>query len=366
VKTKKKSSSEKSNDVPEKESKLSSKPLNLKRNNKRRVSKKKTDAADSHLTGSLASSSTYENKAGQKTERLDDSNVPTDGIKNSKDADFTDAKIDSVSEVASDDKSFRVLNDDDLVMNESNSAVNDSGSVEAQTEIEVPENRAKIEDVLMNENVDIVYGQEEKQENVGLDNGSMRQVEMTEQVEKLEPLKNDGNNTIKDEVSGNTELQKNEEIQVENSQKFVVERKVDVGVNENLLEPEREQEQELLAESIQNLDLLSSVPVAASTPQKKEPLHHNTHNNGSEEPLQYNTADDDQFSSINDLLKESNIPPNQNIEQDVGLDVGNKAEENLNVNNEKTMIDEETKIKGETSDLTSNQVGNLLVHTMTS
>ena len=352
VKTKNKSSSEKSNDFPEKESKLSSKPMNLKRNNKKKVSKKKVNAGDSRLNGSLATSSTHKSEAEHKNERLSDLKVEPDEIKNSKDADFIDAKVDGDT---SDSETFKVLN----TSNDS-SAVNRSGSVEAQTELEV----SKVEDVLMTENVVVPCGPKEKQKDLELVEDTMKQVEKKEQIKKLKQLENDRSSTsaVEDEVSENVELQNHEGIKVEseNSQKFVVKRMTDLEANENLLDKNDDQpksEQDWLVESIQNSDLFSSVPVAASTPQKKEPSDVNTDNSGSKEPLQSNTGDDKQLSNINDLLKESEILSNQNVEH--GLGVEDKAEED--VSSKTTMINEETEVKKEISDLTSNQVGRLLV-----
>ena len=334
VKTKNKSSSEKSNDFPEKESKLSSKPMNLKRNNKKKISKKKVNAGDSRLNGSLATSSTHENEAGRKTEGLSDLKVQSEEIKNNKDADFIDAKVDSVSKDTSESGTFKILNND-------NSVVNRSGSVKAQTDLEVP----KVEDVLMTENVDVPFGPEEKQENLELASSTMKQVK-----------NRNSTSTMEDKVSENVELQNKEEMTVENenSQKFVVERMIDLEANENLLDknddkPKREQD--WLTESIQNSDLLSSVPVAASTPQKTEPSDSNTDNSGSKEPLQSNTGDDEQLSNINDLLKKSEIPPNQNVEHGLGVEC--KAKED--VSNEMTMINQETEVKKEIDNLTSNQ-----------
>ena len=351
VKTKNKSSSEKSNDFPEKESKLSSKPMNLKRNNKKKVSKKKVNAGDSRLNGSLATSSTHKSEAEHKNERLSDLKVEPDEIKNSKDADFIDAKVDGDT---ADSETFKILN-----TSNNSSAVNRSGSVEAQTELEV----SKVEDVLMTENVVVPCGPKEKQKDLELVEDTMKQVEKKEQIKKLKQLENDRSSTsaVEDEVSENVELQNHEEIKAEseNSQKFVVKRMTDLEANENLLDKNDDHpksEQDWLVESIQNSDLFSSVPVAASTPQKKEPSDVNTDNSGSKEPLQSNTGDDKQLSNINDLLKESEILSNQNVEH--GLDVEDKAEED--VSSKTTMINEETEVKKEISDLTSNQVGRLL------
>ncbi len=338
---------------------MSSKPLNLKRNNRKKIPKKKVETSNNHPKESLATNSTHENEEGTKTEALNDFKVKSDGI-NNKNAGITNSKVDGISEDVSDGKNFKALNDDSLTI-EPNNAVN----VELQTELEVAVT-VEQKEVLMTENVS--QGQEKEERNLELEVDTMKQDEMVEQVEKVEPLENDKNNKIDDELFQNIDLQNNEEMEVDNqsesSQKFGVDQTSNFGVDENLLDnkdeqPKKQQKQDLVAESIQNLDLFSFPPVAASTPQKKELVRPDADNND-QGSFSYNADDNGQLNNLNDLLSE--FPENQNAEQEVVLDGGNKVDENLKDNNEMTMVNESVQgveLKEEVGGSTSNQVGHI-------
>ncbi|CAB4002842.1 Hypothetical predicted protein [Paramuricea clavata] len=356
VETKNKTTSERANDIPPKESKLSSKPMNLKRSSKKKIPKKKVETSDSHPNENSATKSTPENEAGTETETPSDLKVQSDVIKKHKDGDFTDVDIGSISLDTLDGKNFEASNDDSLM---SDNAVHDSsGNAKVKTESDVTVEHD--EDVLMTENGKVVQGKEEERGDLEVEVETMKQTEMMEQVEKLEPVENDRNNKMEDEDLESIDVKINEEMKVDNqsknSQKFGVDGRSDFrvdkdflengrsdfGVDKNFLEtedeqPERHQEQQLVAESVQNLDLFSS-PVAASTPQRKEPSHYNTPSND-QGLLPYDTDDNGLLSNLNDLLKASEFP--ENVEQDVVLDPGDKADKDSNISNEMTRVNDD-------------------------
>ena len=374
VETKNKTTSERANDIPPKESKLSSKPLNLKRNSKKKILKKKVETSDSHLNESSTTKSTHENEVGTETETPSDLKVQSDGIKKHKDGDFIDVNIENISSDKMDGKNLEGSNDDSLMSDNAVHYSSENAKVKTESNVTVEH----VEDVLMTENVEVVQGKEEERGNLEVEVETMKQTEMMEQVEKLEPVENDRNNKMEDEALENIDVKINEEMKVDNqgksSQKFGVNGRSDFGVDKNFLEngrsdfgvdknfletedeqPERHQEQQLVAESVQNLDLFSS-PVAASTPQRKEPSHYNTHSND-HELLPYDTDDDGQLSNLNDLLKASEFP--ENVEQEVVLDLGDKADKDSNISNEMTKVNDDVEgleSKEEIVDSTSKQV----------
>ena len=361
--TKNESAPDKEKDVPPKESKLSaSKAMNLKRNNKKKSLKKKADASETKIYDSQTTKSTQENKAETK---MDDLKSQSNEIKQSKSADLSDTKTDSISndELASlqpndelDGENLKPSNYDGL-NNKSDNHMKEKENKEGATKL--GNTVEKIKDVSITDNVEVVIEKEDDR------NVEIEEVELTKKPEvmakdeKLEPLDYDRSDVMEDKASDITYLQNNEindNNENEHSQKFEVDKVNNFQVNEELLENKdeesvRQQEQEFVGESIQNLDLLSAAPVAASTPQRKEPFYHKSDKNDQD--------DNDDIGNLNELLMASEPLDNQNVKEEVVSEPLNKADKDVNVPNEvkKVKYVEGLEINEEISDSVSKQVG---------
>ena len=356
---------DKEKDVPPKESKLSaSKAMNLKRNNKKKSLKKKADASESKIYDSQTTKSTQENKAEAKTEKLDDLEGRSNEIKQSKSADLSDTKTGSISndELASLEPNDELGGENlkpsnyDGLNNKSDNRMKEKENREGATKL--GNTVEKIKDVSITDNVEAVTEKEDDR------NVQFEEVELTKKPEvkakdeKLEPLDYDSSDVMEDKPSEITDLQNNEVNDNngnEHSQKFEVDRVNSFQVNEKLLENKdeesvRQQGQEFVAESIQNLDLLSAAPVAASTPQRKEPSYHKSDKNGQE--------NNDDLSNLNELLMAS-----QNVKEEVVSEPLKKADKDVNVPNEvkKVKYVEGLETNEEVSDSVSKQVGKTLL-----
>ena len=355
---------EKANDVPQKEAKLPpSKAMNLKRNNKKKSLKMKAEATERKPNDGKATMSTHENKTATNTEKMNDSKAQSGQIKKNKSSNLSSPKTDSISkaklaclllEDESGGGNLKASNDNGLINKPENLVKEKPESKGRMTKLGDP--LEKIKDVSIADNVEVLPEKE------GGKNAEFEEVELTKQseviaqVENLEPLECARNDEIEDKASEVINLQNKEINENESSAKFCMDGMNDVQVSENFLENKdgeflRQQEQELVAESIQNLDLLSSAPIAASTPQRKDPFHHKTDGKG----------DNDGLSNLNELLKASESADNQNVKQEVVSGPLNDADKDFNDDdNEITKVKED--VKGlerneEISDPVSKEVG---------
>ena len=334
---------EKANDAPQKEAKLPpSKAMNLKRNNKKKSLKKKAEATERKPNDDKATISMQENKTN--TEKMNDSKAQLGQIKKNKTTNLSGPKTDGISkdelaclllEDESDGGNLKASNDDDLINNSENRVEKKTGGNGRTAKLGDP--LKKIKDVSIADNVEVLPEKE------GGKNAEFEEVELAKQseviaqVENLEPLECARDHEIEDKASEVINLPNKEINENESSVKFCMDGMNDVQVSENFLENKdgeflRQQEQELVAESIQNLDLLSSTPIAASTPQRKDPFHHKTDDKG----------DNDGLSNLNELLKASEPADNQNIKQEGVSGPLNDADKDLiDHDNEITKVKED-------------------------
>lgn len=338
---------EKANDIPQKEAKLSpSKAMNLKRNNKKKSLKKKAEATERKPNDGPATISTQENKTATNTEKMNDSKAQSGEIRKNKSTNLSGPKVDSISkdelaclqlEDESDGRNLKASNDDGLI-NKSENHVKEKTEGKGRT-TKLGDPLEKIKDVSIADNVEVLPEKE------GVKNAEFEEVELTKQSEviaqdeNLKPLERARSHEIEDKASEVINLQNKEINENGSSEKFCMDRMNNVQVSENVLENKdgeflRQQEQELVAESIQNLDLLSSAPIAASTPQRKDPFHHKTGGKG----------DNDGLSNLNELLKASEPADNQNGKQeDVSGPLNDAGKDLIDHDNEITKVKEDVK-----------------------
>ena len=262
VEVKKKSTSERSNDFSQKGSKPS-KALSLKQTNKRGSSKKKR-IPDDQDKKNLEAKNKEKSDLDAKTETTNNLHDTLSGSNKPKDVDFNEANSDGILEDLLDGRRSEFSNNDSLLMSKNENTLNNSKR-EIIDDCKVMQKETKVtemmEDVLLTQNSEDFQAEQRE--------GWNFEVETLQQVDNVE--------SPEEQTSQDIHTQDSEKVKETNqtSPMFDVDMKNVLETDKKFLgnedkQEKRLEEQELVPESVENLDLFSSVPVAASTPQKKE------------------------------------------------------------------------------------------------
>ncbi|XP_028395572.1 TATA element modulatory factor-like [Dendronephthya gigantea] len=337
VETKNKSTSEKVNDSPQKESKLSgSKSMNLKRNGKKRASRKKGETSENQLKAGPAVERMPEIDAEAKIEALN--GLKGNNHHQESDVDLTEAKVDCISEISVDKKVIE-SSDGDVLMSKADD-VSDSNEMTDSQSVKIREDRTRDSEMVFKKSEDISMKEGEfgKDEDFGGKDEAVDQVEITDKIEQTKQdetrfkkvqLENDEKGK-EDEGFDDSILQSND---VGNLQTFEAYDRGDLGVNEiaNYGEEFTKEQEIIVTESSQQFEMFSE-PVAASTPQKKE------RPSSPDEKLPcVNTESNKGLTNIDDLMKKDELP--EKI-LDVQREEESKTGQDLEVDSERTKVKE--------------------------
>ena len=245
--------------------------MSLKQTNKRGGSKKKRIPEDQNKKN-LETKSQEKGEVEVKTATTNNLHDTLSETNKLKDVDFNEANPDSIREDLLDGRKSEFSNNDSLLMSKNENALNNSKG-EIMDNCEVMQKETKVtemmEDVLLTENSEDFQAEQRE--------GWNFEVETLQQVDKMESPELFTSNEIEDQTSQDIHTQDSEKVKETNqtSQMFDVDTKNVLETDKKFLgnedkQEKRLEEQELVPGSVENLDLFSSVPVAASTPQKKE------------------------------------------------------------------------------------------------